>query len=125
VLNLSSYNYLGFAQSEGPCAEAVEKSIRAGGIGISSSRMDSGSSDLHQSVESLVAKFLGQESAMIISMGFATNSTTIASLVSKGCLIISDELNHSSIIYGARVSGAAIKVFKHNGKTLKMRSIYG
>jgi serine palmitoyltransferase len=51
---------------------------------------------------------------MIISMGFATNSTTLPALVSKGCLIISDELNHSSLVYGARVSGANIKVFKHN-----------
>ena len=115
MLNLASYNYLGFAQNEGPCADAVEKSIMMGGIGVSSSRMDGGTTDLHQSVENLVASFLGQESAMIVSMGFATNSTTIASLMSKGCLIISDELNHTSLIYGARVSGATIKVFKHNG----------
>lgn len=51
---------------------------------------------------------------MIVSMGFATNSTTIPSLVSKGSLIISDELNHSSIVFGARLSGAFVRVFKHN-----------
>lgn len=114
VLNLSSYNYLGFAQSEGPCADEVEESIKKYGIGMSSARMDAGSSDLHQQTEKLIARFLGQEDAMIISMGFATNSTTLPALVSKGCLIISDELNHSSLVYGARASKATIRVFKHN-----------
>lgn len=49
-------------------------------------------------------------------MGFATNSANIPTLVGKGDLIISDELNHTSLILGARLSGAKIKVFKHNGK---------
>jgi serine palmitoyltransferase len=47
-------------------------------------------------------------------MGFATNSTTIPSLVDQGCLILSDSLNHTSLVLGARVSGAKIQVFKHN-----------
>lgn len=47
-------------------------------------------------------------------MGFATNATLFSALVSKGCLIISDELNHSSIRFGSRLSGASIKMFKHN-----------
>jgi serine palmitoyltransferase len=47
-------------------------------------------------------------------MGFATNSTTIPSLVEKGCLILSDSLNHASLVLGARVSGAKIQVFMHN-----------
>jgi serine palmitoyltransferase len=76
--------------------------------------MEAGTTDLHYEAEQLVARFVGKESAMIISMGFATNSTTIPALASKGCLIISDELNHSSLVYGCRVSGASIKVFKHN-----------
>ncbi|KND01022.1 serine C-palmitoyltransferase LCB2 [Spizellomyces punctatus DAOM BR117] len=114
VLNLSSYNYLGFAQSEGPCADAVETAVRKYGVATCSSRMEAGTLDQHQEVEALVARFVGKEAAMIISMGFATNSTTIPALVGKGCLIISDELNHSSLVYGARVSGASIRVFKHN-----------
>ncbi|KAK9728812.1 serine palmitoyltransferase component [Basidiobolus ranarum] len=114
VLNLSSYNYLGFAQNEGACAVAVEDSIRKYGIAMASSRMETGTSQLHQEAEALVARFVGKEDSIIVSMGFATNSTTLPSLVSKGCLIISDELNHSSIISGARLSGAAIKVFGHN-----------
>jgi serine palmitoyltransferase len=76
--------------------------------------MEGGTHALHSDTEKLVARFLGQESAVIISMGFATNSTTLPALVSKGSLIISDELNHSSLVFGARLSGATIKVFKHN-----------
>ncbi|CAG8750887.1 21966_t:CDS:2, partial [Gigaspora rosea] len=113
-LNLSSYNYLGFAQCEGPCADAVEQTVRKYGISSCSSRAEVGTLDLHHQVESLVARFVGKEAAMIISMGYATNSTTIPALVSKGCLIISDELNHSSIVFGSRLSGAFIRVFKHN-----------
>ncbi|CAG8496334.1 177_t:CDS:2 [Acaulospora colombiana] len=113
-LNLSSYNYLGFAQADGPCADAVEQTIRKYGITTCSPRAEVGSSDLHQKVESLVSRFLGKPAAMIISMGYATNSTTLPALVSKGCLIISDEYNHSSIVFGSRLSGAFIRVFKHN-----------
>ncbi|KAJ3062064.1 serine palmitoyltransferase component, partial [Quaeritorhiza haematococci] len=114
VLNLSSYNYLGFAQNEGPCADAVERKVRECGIASSGPRLEAGTTDLALEVESLVARFIGHESAMVVSMGFATNSTTLPALVSKGCLIISDELNHASLVYGARVSGATIRVFKHN-----------
>ena len=114
ALNLSSYNYLGFAQAEGPCADAVEDSVRKSGITSAGARMDVGSTALHVETEKLVARFLGQEAAIIISMGFATNSTTLPALVSKGSLIISDELNHSSLIFGARLSNASIKTFKHN-----------
>lgn len=114
VLNLSSYNYLGFAQATGTCADFVQQSIKKYGISTSSSRFEVGSTDLHLEAENLVAKFLGQEASMIVSMGFATNSTSLPALVSKGCLIISDELNHTSLVYGARVSGANIKIFKHN-----------
>ena len=64
--------------------------------------------------ESLVASFLGQEDALISSMGFATNSTIIPALVSKGCLLISDESNHVSIRFGAQLSGANVRIFKHN-----------
>jgi serine palmitoyltransferase len=48
-------------------------------------------------------------------MGFATNALNIPSIVGKGCLILSDELNHTSLVLGSRLSGAIIKVYKHNG----------
>ncbi|KAL7268598.1 serine palmitoyltransferase component [Rhizina undulata] len=114
TLNMSSYNYLGFAQSEGPCADAVEDTSRKYGMSSASSRVDVGTLDLHVDVENLIAKFVGKPSAMVFSMGYATNSTAFSALVSKGCLLISDELNHASIRFGARLSGAVISMFKHN-----------
>ncbi|KAI9486599.1 MAG: pyridoxal phosphate-dependent transferase [Benjaminiella poitrasii] len=113
-LNFSSYNYLGFAQNYGPCADNVEASVRELGISSCGVRAESGTTDLHRELEQVVAKFVGKEDAMVISMGFATNSTTIPALAGKGCLIISDELNHSSIIFGVRLSGASVRTFKHN-----------
>jgi len=78
------------------------------------SRLEAGSSDLHTVSEALVARFVGMEDALISSMGFATNSTFIPAIVGKGCLVISDELNHASIRFGVRLSGAHVRMFKHN-----------
>ncbi|KAI5917933.1 serine palmitoyltransferase [Camillea tinctor] len=114
TLNMSSYNYLGFAQSEGPCANAVEECVRRFGLSFCSSRADAGTSDLVCEVEREIAAFVGKPSAMVFSMGFVTNASSFPALVSKGCLILSDELNHASIRLGARLSGAVIRSFKHN-----------
>ncbi|KAE8451576.1 serine palmitoyltransferase component [Mollisiaceae sp. DMI_Dod_QoI] len=114
TLNMSSYNYLGFAQSEGPCADAVEETIKKYGISATSPRADSGTSELALEVEDKIAKFVGKPAAMVFSMGFSTNATSFPALVGKGSLIISDELNHASIRIGARLSGAMITSFKHN-----------
>ena len=114
ALNVSSYNYLGFAQARGGCADAVVEGIKRYGISACGSRLEGGSLDLHQQCEQLVAKFLGKEDALLVSMGFATNSTIIPALVGKGCLVISDELNHASIRFGVRLSGASVRMFKHN-----------
>lgn len=114
ALNISSYNYLGFAQAQGGCADAVEESLRRYGVSTCGARLEGGSSELHVIGEALVASFLGQEDALISSMGFATNSTIIPALLSKGSLLISDEYNHASIRFGARLSGANVRTFKHN-----------
>ncbi|KAI9283168.1 pyridoxal phosphate-dependent transferase [Sporodiniella umbellata] len=114
AINFSSYNYLGFAQNEGYCADQVESCVTEYGMSSSSPRLEAGNLDIHQNLEKQVAQFVGKEDAIVVSMGFATNSTTIPCLVSKGCLVISDELNHSSIIFGVRLSGASVRVFKHN-----------
>ena len=82
-INFASYNYLGFAQSEGPCANAVESTVREYGITTSSTRAETGNSDLHCEAERKVARFVGKEDAIIVSMGFATNTTTIPALVGK------------------------------------------
>jgi serine palmitoyltransferase len=114
ALNVSSYNYLGFAQGQGGCSDAVEAAIRRYGIASLGSRYAGGSNDLLATAESLVARFVGMESAAITSIGFATNSTNIPALVSKGCLVISDELNHASIRTGVRLSSASVRMFRHN-----------
>jgi len=114
ALNISSYNYLGFAQGYGGCADVVEETIKRYGVSTCGARLEGGTSDLHVMCESLVASFVGQEDALLSSMGFATNSTYIPALVNKGCLVISDELNHASIRFGVRLSGAHVRMFKHN-----------
>lgn len=114
TLNISSYNYLGFAQGRGGVADAVEESLKRYGVSSCGSRLEGGTTDLHVLGESLVAKFVGMEDSLISSMGFATNSTFIPALVGKGCLVISDEFNHASIRVGVRFSGASVRMFKHN-----------
>jgi serine palmitoyltransferase len=114
ALNISSYNYLGFAQTRGGCADVVEECIKRYGVGSGGPRSGGGTLDLHVQAEALVAKFVGTADATIVSMGFATNSTVIPALVGKGCLVISDELNHASIRFGVRFSGASVRMFRHN-----------
>jgi len=114
-LNLGSYNYLGFADDwHKTCGKDVMGSLNDMPISTASSRREFGTTILHREVERLVASFLGKEDAMCLNMGFNTNATTIPVLVTRGDLIISDELNHTSIVNGARGSGAAIRTFRHN-----------
>ncbi|XP_036450044.1 LOW QUALITY PROTEIN: serine palmitoyltransferase 2 [Colossoma macropomum] len=114
VINMGSYNYLGFAENKGSCADAVAEVSLKYGVGVGSTRQEMGNLDQHEELEKLVARFLGVESAMAFGMGFATNSMNIPALTGKGCLILSDELNHASLVLGARLSGSTIRVFKHN-----------
>lgn len=109
AINISSYNYLGFAQTQGTCADAVEKAVWDYGMSTTNQ-----ATELNIQVENEVAAFVGKPAAMIFSMGFATNSIGLPALVNSGCLVISDELNHSSIRFGLKVSGATVKSFKHN-----------
>eukprot|EP00045_Choanoeca_perplexa_P010864 m.112831 g.112831 ORF g.112831 m.112831 type:complete len:501 (+) comp15421_c0_seq15:179-1681(+) len=113
-LNLGSYNYLGFAENSGPCSDAAVASIAKYGVSACSARAELGTTKLHTELETLVAEFVGKDAALTFGMGFATNSTNMPILVGKGGLIISDELNHTSLVLGARLSGAKIKVFRHN-----------
>ena len=69
-------------------------------------------------LESTVARFVGKPEAVCFGMGFATNSTCIPTLSGSGCALVSDELNHASLVLGMRLSGAKSFVFKHNGKCL-------
>lgn len=114
AINMGSYNYLGFAENSGPRTESVEVTIKKLGIGVCSTRHELGSFEIHRILEKKVAKFLDVEDSIVFGMGFATNSTNIPALAGKGCLIFSDEYNHASMILGCRLSGATIRVFKHN-----------
>ncbi|XP_026165688.1 serine palmitoyltransferase 3 [Mastacembelus armatus] len=114
VINMGSYNYLGFAENNTDFLKTVADVTHQYGVGVSSTRQEIGNLSIHEELEKLVANFLGVEASMIFGMGFATNSMNIPALVGKGCLILSDELNHTSLILGARLSGATIRVFKHN-----------
>lgn len=113
-LNLSSYNYLGFAQSEGQCTDAAERAIYHNGIVAGGTRNNGGTLDIHRETEQVIADFVGKQDAVLYSMGYATNANVFASLVDRNCLVISDELNHASIRFGVRTSRAVIKIFKHN-----------
>jgi len=113
-LNLGSYNYLGFAAADDYCTPRVQDTLKELGVSSCSSRMDSGTTNLHLELEREVAAFVGKEDAIVLGMGYATNSVIIPALAGQGCLVISDALNHASIVVGARSSGAKVKVFRHN-----------
>eukprot|EP01100_Stratorugosa_tubuloviscum_P008942 TRINITY_DN3747_c0_g1_i1.p1 TRINITY_DN3747_c0_g1~~TRINITY_DN3747_c0_g1_i1.p1 ORF type:complete len:532 (-),score=261.68 TRINITY_DN3747_c0_g1_i1:75-1670(-) len=113
VLNLGSYNYLGFAENTGSCIEQVIQTVKEQLNSTCSTRLTAGCTPLLIQLENKIAKFLGKEDAICIPMGFATNSTCIPSIVGPEDLVISDQLNHSSLVWGLRSSGATIKVFNH------------
>ncbi|KAL2634977.1 hypothetical protein R1flu_006456 [Riccia fluitans] len=113
-LNLGSYNYLGFAAQDEYCTPRVIETLDKFAISTCASRAEGGTTSVHEELEALIADFVGKPAALTYGMGFATNSTTLPSLMGKGCLIISDSLNHSSIVAGARGSGAKVTVFQHN-----------
>ena len=114
AINVGSYNYLGFSENTGQCAERALSEVDLSPGGAGSSRAELGHLEVHKKLEDSWSEFLGVESSLTFGMGFATNSLNIPALVGPGCLILSDELNHASLILGCRLSGAKIKVYRHN-----------
>jgi len=113
-LNLGSYNYLAFSDNKGRCLEDVQECIKKYGISTNSTMCDIGTTKLHRAVELKTAQFLNKEDCIIFDMGYHTNASSIQCMVGKGCLIISDSLNHASLVAGCRTSGAKVIVFPHN-----------
>ncbi|KAL5173400.1 Long chain base biosynthesis protein 2a [Glycine soja] len=113
-LNLGSYNYLGFAAADEYCTPRVVDTLKKYSPSTCSTRVDGGTTALHLELEECVAKFVGKPAAIVFGMGYVTNSAILPVLMGKGSLIISDSLNHNSIVNGARGSGATIRVFQHN-----------
>lgn len=113
VINLSSNNYLGFANHP-KLKQAAVDAIEKYGVGAGAVRTIVGNMDLHEELEVLLAEFKREEAAMIFQSGFNCNAGVIQAITMKGDLIISDELNHASIIDGVRLSRADKAVFKHS-----------
>src|ERR1700684_160552 len=112
VINLSSNNYLGLTTHKALRRAAIE-AVRTHGVGAGAVRTIAGTMDLHMALEEQIAKFKGTEAAVVFQSGFTANAGTVAAILGKDDLILSDELNHASIIDGCRLSRATIKVFKH------------
>jgi glycine C-acetyltransferase len=112
VINLASNNYLGLANHPRLNEAACEAAMRFG-AGSGAVRTIAGSMTMHQELERRFAEFKHAESALMFQSGFTANAGTVAALLGKDDVIVSDQLNHASIIDGARLSRAEIKVFPH------------
>jgi glycine C-acetyltransferase len=112
VVNLSSNNYLGLT-THPLLRERALDAIRTLGVGSGSVRTIAGTMDVHMELERRLAAFKRTEAAVVFQSGFTANAGTVSSILGKDDAIISDELNHASIIDGARLSRATIKVFPH------------
>jgi glycine C-acetyltransferase len=112
VVNLSSNNYLGLT-THPRLREAALKAIDHYGVGTGSVRTIAGTMDIHMELEKRLAEFKKVEKVVVFQSGFAANAGTVSAILTKEDVVISDELNHASIIDGCRLSKAAIKVFPH------------
>jgi glycine C-acetyltransferase len=112
VVNLSSNNYLGLTTHPRLRERALE-ATRTLGVGSGSVRTIAGTMSIHMELERRLAEFKRTEATVVFQSGFTANAGTVSSILGKEDFIISDELNHASIIDGARLSRAAIKVFPH------------
>jgi glycine C-acetyltransferase len=112
VVNLSSNNYLGLT-THPTLRERALQAVRDLGVGSGSVRTIAGTMAIHMDLERRLAEFKRTEATVVFQSGFTANAGTVSSLLAKDDFIISDELNHASIIDGARLSRATIKVFPH------------
>jgi glycine C-acetyltransferase len=112
VVNLSSNNYLGLT-THPRLREAALKAIHQYGVGTGSVRTIAGTMDIHMELERKLAEFKKVEKVVVFQSGFAANAGTVSAIFTKEDVVISDELNHASIIDGCRLSRASIKVFPH------------
>jgi glycine C-acetyltransferase len=112
VINLASNNYLGLA-AHPRMKEAAARAATEYGAGSGAVRTIAGTMSLHTELERRFAAFKGADAAIMFQSGFTANSGTVAAILAKEDVIVSDQLNHASIIDGARLSRAEIKVFPH------------
>ncbi|HSY34866.1 MAG TPA: glycine C-acetyltransferase [Acidobacteriaceae bacterium] len=112
VINLASNNYLGLCDHP-RLREAATAAIEKYGVGSGAVRTIAGTMRIHIELEEKIARFKGVEACVVFQSGFTANAGTVSSILGKEDFILSDELNHASIIDGARLSRAKIKVFRH------------
>jgi glycine C-acetyltransferase len=112
VVNLSSNNYLGLTTHPRLRERAIE-AVQRLGVGTGSVRTIAGTMDIHMELERRLAEFKKTEAVVVFQSGFTANAGTVSSILTKDDIVLSDELNHASIIDGARLSRATIKVFPH------------
>jgi glycine C-acetyltransferase len=112
VINLSSNNYLGLT-THPKLRRAALEAVRRWGVGAGAVRTIAGTMKIHMDLEEQIARFKQTEACVVFQSGFTANAGTVAAVLGKDDLIISDELNHASIIDGCRLSKGTIKVFKH------------
>ena len=112
VINLASNNYLGLT-THPKLREAALEATRKYGVGSGAVRTIAGTMKIHMELEERIARFKNVEASVVFQSGFAANAGTVSAVLGKDDFIISDELNHASIIDGARLSRATIKVFRH------------
>jgi glycine C-acetyltransferase len=112
VINLASNNYLGLT-AHPKLREAAIEATKTYGVGSGAVRTIAGTMKIHMELEEKIARFKNVEACVVFQSGFSANAGTVSSILGKEDFIISDELNHASIIDGARLSRAKIKVFRH------------
>jgi glycine C-acetyltransferase len=112
VINLASNNYLGLCDHP-KLREAAIAATEKYGVGSGAVRTIAGTMRIHMELEEKIAAFKGVEACVVFQSGFTANAGTVSSILGKEDFILSDELNHASIIDGARLSRAKIKVFRH------------
>ncbi len=112
LINFASNDYLGLA-ADLRIAEAAAGAAGRFGWGAGASRLVTGSSTLHARLEAETAEFRGTSSALVFGSGYQANLGVISGLAGHGDTVLSDALNHASIVAGCRLSGAAVKIFKH------------
>ena len=112
VINLASNNYLGLT-THPKLREAALEATRKYGVGSGAVRTIAGTMKIHMELEEKIARFKGVEACVVFQSGFAANAGTVSAVLGKEDFIISDQLNHASIIDGARLSRARILVFNH------------
>lgn len=112
VIQLSSNNYLGFT-SHPRLINAAQEAVQQYGAGTGSVRTIAGTFTMHQELEKKLAAFKKTEAALVFQSGFTTNQGVLSSILSKEDIVISDELNHASIIDGIRLTKADKKVYQH------------